>query len=240
MAAGTMVNTVIDHSIRESLCSGSCCHYLGGCLVQLNSCNFYRELFLFGEVDIDADFLYHGVCHGFDIVDPECPANYFCVNYDSINAEEFKLQMDVIIQQELIDDKVSIVPIAPRCIHSLGAVRKANGKLRPITDCRHPLHQSINNYMHSTFVPFHYVTLDEVCEELSGFEYMAVLDIKVAYRSINIAVSHRQYQGFRWDVHGKDYFFTDSCLSFGLRCAPSIFTRFTQFIVRCMHKRGFR
>lgn len=231
---------VIDHSIWYSLCTGPCNRELQGCRVQLNSCSFYRELFLSGEVDPDASFLYHGVGHGFDIVDPGCPAAYHCTNYDSINSKEFKSQMDVIVSQELIDDKVTMVVSPPTCIHSLGGIKKGDGKLRPIIDCRRPLHRSINNYMESTFIPFHYVTLDDVCNNLEGSEFLSVVDIKAAYRSINISAAHRTFQGFRWEHEGQVEYFTDNCLSFGLRCAPTIFTRFTQFIVRCMARKGFK
>lgn len=195
---------------------------------------------MFGNVDPDADYLYHGVCHGFDIVDPSCLAYYQCDNFDSINSMEFKSLMDVIVNQELMEDKVTRVSHPPSCIHALGGIRKSNGKLRPITDCRRPLQCSINNYMESTFVPFHYVTFDDECNELAGSEFMAVVDIKSAYRSINISAAHRKFQGFRWQVGGQMEYFTDNCLSFGLRCAPSIFTRFTEFIVRCMSRRGFK
>lgn len=101
MASEARSTAVIDHSIVNELCIGAFSHYLDGCKVQLNSCNFYRELYLMGEVDVDADFLYHRICHGFDIVDPTCSTSYDCVNYDSINAPEFRSQMDTIVYQEL-------------------------------------------------------------------------------------------------------------------------------------------
>lgn len=100
IASYTCNKFVIDHSIVDNLCKGPCAHYLGGCRVQLNSCSFYRELFLSHIVDPDADYLYHEVCHGFDVIDPTCPAWYHCENYDSISDGEFKPQMDEIVCQE--------------------------------------------------------------------------------------------------------------------------------------------
>lgn len=200
---------------------------------------FYRELYMNQTPDPSADYLYHGVTHGFNIVDPDCNASYMCPNYSSIEASEFKGQMEAIIRQELESTKVSVVDSAPVCVHALGAVRKSNGKLRPITDCRRPLGRSINNMMCTTFVPFRYVTLDEICEGLVGNEFMAVVDVKSAYRSINISPSHRKFQGFSWKLNGIDRYYTDNCISFGLRCAPYIFTQFTEFLVRAMKRRGF-
>lgn len=187
---------VIDHSIRHELCASKCKHMLGGCRVQLNRCVFYRELYLSGDTDPMADFLFHGVSHGFDIVDPGCPSEYVCTNYRSIENGEFKVQMDKIVNDELVAEKISLVETTPRCVHSLGAVRKSSGKLRPITDCKRPLDVSINNYMTTTYAPFHYVTLDEISDQLVGGEYLAVVDIKSAYRSVNISIAHRQFQGF--------------------------------------------
>lgn len=230
---------VIDHSISGELCQGSCNHVLDGCQVQLNSCSFYRELYMGQLVDPKADYLYHGVTHGFDIVDPDCSARCFCSNYSSIESPEFKKQMDVIVAQELELDKVSVVSFVPDCVHALGAIRKSNGKLRPITDCRRPLGQSINNAMITTFAPFRYVTLDDISDELVGNEFLAVVDIKPAYRSINISPRHRKYQGFKWTLEGVSNYYTDNCISFGLRCAPYLFTQFTEFLVRAMHRRGF-
>lgn len=66
-----------------------------------------------------------------------------------------------------------------------------------------------------------------------------MVDIKSAYRSVNISVGHRTFQGFCWEHDGRESIFTDNCLSFGLRCAPSIFTRLTEFMVRCMAWRGY-
>lgn len=230
---------VIDHSVSQDLCTGRCSHFLGGLEVQLNKCSFYRELYLNGQVDANADYIFHGISHGFNIVDPDCPAEYFRSNYNSIKTGEARRQMNLVVQEELASSKVSKVVSQPKCVHALGAIMKSSGKIRPITDCRRPLQLSINNYMTTTWRSFRYTTVDDVCESLAGNEYMAVLDIKSAYRSVNVAVAHRQFQGFCWDIEDQESMFTDNCLCFGLSCAPFIFTQLTEFIIRCMNRRGF-
>lgn len=237
--SGILDKVVIDHSFRNELCLGKCSHKLAGCEVQLNRCVFYKELYMSGEVDQRADYLYTGVAHGFDIVDSSCEASYFCNNYLSIRESEFSTQMDEIILNELRLSKVSLVDSRPDCVHALGAIRKSNGKLRPITDCRRPLGLSINNFMASMCGKFTYTTIDDVCDSLSGQEYMAVVDIRSAYRSVNVCADHRRFQGFLWEYEGRDRFFTDNCLCFGLRCAPYVFTQITEFLIRCMNKQGF-
>lgn len=163
-------------------------------------------------VDLRADYLYHRVTHGFDIVDPDCDLKYCCANYSSIKSSEFKCQMDSIVRQEIEATKVSRVhsrvQFAPDCVHALGAVKKSNGKLMPITDC------SINGAMSTTFAPFKYVTLDKICDGLKENEFMAVVDIKAAYTSINISPGHCRFQGYRWELDGMDSYYTDNCICF--------------------------
>ena len=221
-------------------CVMGCYHILGGCRLQLKPCAFYNECFRRPSgVDPNAQFLFEGVIHGFDIVDDVVPEPYNSRNYSSILNDEFKVQMDKTVADELSRDKVSIAVEAPHCVHALGAVRKASGKLRPITDCRRPLGVSINNHMETTCSTFSYTHIDHVTDALVRGSYMAVLDIKAAYRSVNINPDHRKFQGFVWDVQGVPTYFTDNCLCFGLKCAPWLFTQLTEFVIRAMNSRGF-
>ena len=218
-------------------CQGS--HVLEGVSIQLNPCSFFDECFLNESgVDSNAEYIYEGVRNGFNIVDQGFSGSYCCKNYNSILDEEFSSQMDSTLAEELQAGKVSLVEGPPTCVHALGAVRKANGKLRPITDCRRPEGDSINNYMTTTCNEFTFTKLDSVAEYMTGNCWFAVLDLKSAYRTVHIAPSDRQFQGFVWHWQGKDRYFRDNCLCFGLRCAPYIFSRLTEFIIRCMSRRG--
>lgn len=58
----------IGHSVVDSMCKGQCDDILGDRWVPLNRCTFYRELYGSDGPDINADFLYHGVSHGFKSV----------------------------------------------------------------------------------------------------------------------------------------------------------------------------
>ena len=68
--------------------------------------------------------------------------------------------------------------------------------------------------------------------------FFSVLDIKSAYRSVNIFPENRPYQCFVWNVNGSDEWPVDNCLCFGLKCAPFIYTQLTEFVVRCLDRRG--
>ena len=73
-------------------------------------------------------------------------------------------------------------------------VEKANGKLRPITDCSMPGDRAINNFMIDT--SFSYNSVYTAADLLKGDEFMSVVDLKSAYRSVNIFGPRVGYQVF--------------------------------------------
>ena len=215
-------------------------HTLDGVPIQLNPCAFYLECFCHSSgPDENAEYIFKGVRDGFDIVDEDFDGSYRCSNYQSIMDSEFRQQMDSTIEEELSEGKVSLAREVPQCIHSLGAVRKSNGKLRPITDCSRPEGSSINNHMSSTCKEFTFTKLDYVAEVMTPGCWMAVLDLKSAYRTVHIAPGDRKFQGFVWNWQGENRCFEDNRLCFGIRCAPYIFSRLTEFILRCLGRRGY-
>lgn len=74
--------------------------------------------------------------------------------------------------------------------------------------------------MATTAIQYRFKTLDYVANLISQDCYLAVVDISKAYRAVHIYPPHRRYHGFEWDGH----WFTDNRLSFGLKCAPYVFT----------------
>ena len=165
-------------------------------------------------------------------MDQDCPAAYHCSNYDSILSPDFYQEMSDLLVKELDEHIVSKVNLPPRCIHSLGAVVKSNGKLKPITDCSRPDDYSINNYMQSTFKSFSYNSVEDAVAVLDSNDFMAVVDISSAYRSVNINPDHLQFQGLTWDFGDGPEFLVDRRLFFGLRCAPNIFDALSSFVVK--------
>ena len=70
--------------------------------------------------------------------------------------------------------------------------------------------------------------------------YMAVVDISSAYRSVNVYPDHSNFQGIMWpDADGNETYYKDNCLAFGARSSPYIFQMLSDFVVRCMRRRGF-
>ena len=186
----------------------------------------------------DRDYLWRGLVLGFDIVDPDCPASYHCENYDSITSDVFYEEMTRLLLDELAQGKVSISEDRPTCVHSLGAVTKSNGKLRPITDCSRPDGVAINNYMTTTFQSFSYNSIEDAVQLLNNGDFMAVVDVSSAYRSVNVSADHVQFQGLSWDFGDGPVWLRDRRLCFGLRCAPNIYNAISNFIVRVANSWG--
>ena len=219
-----------------------CVHLIDNAPCQLRPCRWAD--YLFGSrrpVDVSEDerlYLWRGITSGFNIVDSDCPSSYNCANYDSILEPKCFAEMSEILVTEIAEHKVVKSASTPRCVHSLGAVIKPNGKLRPITDCSRPDAVSINNFMSSTFSTFTYNSVEDVVDLLSPGDFMCVVDISSAYRSVNVSPNHVTFQGLSWDFGSGAEYLLDRRLCFGLRCAPKIVDSISNFIVSAVKRLG--
>lgn len=179
------------------------------------------------------DYLTFGVHNGFYIVDTDTEiTGYECKNYKSATTGPAFEFLDSLILSEISNGKLVVTKDKPLCVHSLGAVpKKESNKWRPITDCRQPLGESINNFMSSTYREFCYTTVDQVVDMILPGMFLASIDIASAYRSILIHPTQWKYQGLSWNVEGQQVYL--------LRCAPYLFTQVSNFILRCFMRRGF-
>lgn len=59
---------------------------------------------------------------------------------------------------------------------------------------------------------------------------MAIVDIKSAYRAVQIHPDHRKFAGFQWELDGVVCNFVDNRLCFGLRSGPAYFNDITRFL----------
>lgn len=187
------------------------------------------------------NYLSSGIENGFLIIDEDSSVPvYECLNYSSVLAGPAFEYVDGIIKNELRCGKYVVSPSKPHCVHSLGAVpKKGSTKWRTITDCKRPIGTSINSHMSTTFHSFCYTTIDNVIDMLRPGMFMASVDISAAYRSILVHPSQWKYQGISWDIDGIKTYLLDTHLCFGLRCAPYLFTQISNFVIRCLKRRGF-
>ena len=77
------------------------------------------------------------------------------------------MQMDETVLRELDEQKILISDSITTCVHALGAVRKSDGSLRRLTDCKCPLGRSINSFMDTTCSTFSYLRLNTVAEYMT-------------------------------------------------------------------------
>ena len=214
-------------------------HTIGGVNSQMNvhAWDYYLS---FEDSDLASAYLSRGIHYGFDIVDSlDSIESYLCSNYKSVLYGEAFDCVDKIRTSELSNGKFVISETKPWCVHALGAVPKQDGSYRPITDCKQPLGLSINNYREDTHQPFCYTTVDKVSESMTQGCFMASVDIASAYRSITVNPDHWTCQGQCWNFNGQSVYLKDTCLCFGLKCAPYIFTNISDFVVRTMYRLGY-
>lgn len=102
---------------------------------QLKPCRFAALIFEKGcEPSEDEKIMYNSIVDGFDIISAEVDGYDNC-NYLLILSDESKPKMDKIAKNELDNGIFELVSEKPKCIHSLGAVGKPDGGIRPLTDC---------------------------------------------------------------------------------------------------------
>ena len=95
---------------------------------------------------------------------------------------------------------------------------------RPIVDCSMPKDKSVNNFCSGIIEEFKYKSVDNVLSILQPNEFMAVVDIKSAYREVSIHPENKKYMGLRWNLDGKEIYIIEYCrLCFGLSMGPMAF-----------------
>ena len=143
---GVIVN-VFDECAK-GVCS--CDWSLQGEKLQLKPCRF-AYLVSLGTAQCRKVYepLVSNITDGFKIVDDTMNLvnmQYECENYKTVYDPLNNEKLDNIIRKELKEGNLKIVPEKPTCIHSMGAVPKPDGGIRPITDCSMPRDISVDNY----------------------------------------------------------------------------------------------
>ena len=118
-------------------------------------------------------------------------------------------------------------------VSPLGVVPKAQNKLRLILDLRY-----LNDHLASSKFCLEDLRCVPVLFE-PGFE-LFTFDLKDGYYHIEIAPAHRKFLGFSWPLKGNWRFFYFTCLPFGLKTAPFIFTKVLRPLSTYWRSLGFR
>ncbi len=193
--------------------------------------------------DRDHLFILSGLRHGFRLL-PDLPADArpnpaWCTNYASALSPAVKPFLDQLFRQELADGKLSCQSSRPFRVHSIGAVpKKDSDEFRPITDCSQPRLDAFNDFIRPFVASFDLPSIDDVVTAMSPNCFLAVADIRAAFRSVPVFPTHRQYLGFRWQLPEWPvaHFLIDNCLGFGLSLSPELFHRLSTAVVRMMYR----
>ena len=211
-----------------------CSHLIGGEYAQLKPCRF---LYLYSLASVEGKSVYKtlmsSIVDGAKVMDGSQEKehiSYDCKNYKSIFEGNNKSKLDRIIDSELSEGYLKIVNKKPDCIHSIGAVPKPDGGVRPIIDCSRPDRKSVNNYCSGIEETFTFKSVENVLALLQPKDFMAVIDIKSAYRAVSIHPDNKKYMGLRWEIQNKEVFIEDSRLCFGLSLGPMIFNSISNFV----------
>lgn len=193
------------------------------------------------EGDPDRDYLINGIIEGFPIVDTDDmdtipPAEVD--NYASATSGPARRLVEARIREEIADGGYVIVDKKPRIVSALSAIPKPDGDIRLVHDYSKPEHQGVNSY--ATKDPCKYQSVQDALDLLEPNHYMAKIDLKNAYRSVNIKPSNRTLTGLKWTFSNDKHstLMVDYRIPFGSRKSPAIFNRITQAIKRIMHRKG--
>lgn len=137
-----------------------------------------------------------------------------------------------IIQREVKAGRIQVAPRATRTV-ALGLVPKSGAdRFRMIYDFSRPLGNALNETLPD--MPFHFATLDQAFQLMTPGGYMALVDIRHAYRHIPIAKEDWTLQG----LHLQGVTYLDHFLTFGMKTSPAIFSRFTRAVARHLRRAG--
>ena len=230
----------VKFTVYEQCTAGRCeCrHSVGNAPAPLRPCRAYVECFLRGGTDPDWAYIMHGITFGFKVVNQDCPSSYIKENYTSATGEDVKDKLSAKLKAEIASGAISIVPEPPRCVHALGTVPKDGGGMRVIVDCSAPGEDAVNLHTNEVCIKFGYHSVDTVTEMMESSDLLATVDISDAYRYVSIDTESSDFQGISWEWGGERVFLRDNRLSMGLSSSPYVFSKISDFVVRCAMRRG--
>ena len=151
--------------------------------------------------DPDKDFLLAGITDGFDIVNSEALVvpvevkNHPSASPGSTCYESVKNQ----VLLEISEGNYVICDSKPDLISPLAAIPKPAGGVRLIRDCSRPAGNSLNDFAvfdsSQTFK-----NIDDATSLVQQGYYMATVDLKSAYRSVNISKSSQRFTGLQFCI----------------------------------------
>ena len=234
-------SSVIKFGVGGECVGGTCdcVHMIAGERAQLRPCRLFAELFYRGDTDPDWQYLIMGVVFGFRVINPSFRGNYSSGRKGRMKQWESDL-IESKLKSELEGGMLTVVKDRPRCTHGIFVVPKDDGGGRAVVDCSKPDDVAVNNFTSEVSRKFSYLGVDDVVEMLEVGDWLAAIDIKDAYRAVAIHPEDRDRQGISWLFKGEagETFFVDNRLCMGLSSSPYVFSKLSDFVVRCALREG--
>ena len=136
------------------------------------------------------------------------------------------LEVEKLLRKGAIEE---VEPCENQFLSNIFTIPKKGGERRPVVDMR-----DLNNFIEP--VHFKMEDLSHLPSLLRRGDFMCKIDLKDAYQTIPIAKKSRIYLRFLW--RGRLYQFT--CLPFGLRSSPRIFTKVLKPLLVYLRAMGVR
>ena len=190
--------------------------------------------------DPDREFILSGIENGFDIIADNAEfAPVSCDNHPSARpgsplygAATSQIIKEIECGNYIICDDV------PKIVSPMGVIPKPDRDVRLIHDCSRPVGKAVNDYCN---VVWHqkFARVDDAAKFMSPGCYFAKVDLRSAYRSVNLSKASQEVTGLKWVLNGETVYLRDSKLLFGAKLSPGIFHRLTQAVKRIMARKGY-
>ena len=149
------------------------------------------------------------------------------IQQDEEKSRALDAELEKLIAKEAIEPVYT--PSQATFISPMFVVPKSDGSWRPVLNLK-----SLNQYVRARH--FKMESIQTAKGLLRRGDWMVKLDLKDAYLSIPMHVTHRQFLAFRW--RGRLWRF--KTLPFGLNSAPYIFTKLMKPVTAILRRLGIR
>ena len=192
--------------------------------------------------DYDAPFILQSIGNGFDIVDPSAVPEIVEIDNNFSAQPHSKLYdqatTQIISEIEQGNYEICTQNNKPAIISPLSVIEKPQGGVRIIHDGSQPAGLSMNDYATSDS-NLRFQRVDDAAKLMKRHHFMANVDLKSAYRSVDISKHSQQFTGLKWQMGEESLYLKDTKLPFGSRLAPMIFHRLAQSVRRMTARKGF-
>ena len=153
--------------------------------------------------DYDKDFILDGIKQGFSLIDKNASIDLpkWEIIYPLAPHIFSLLSAKPSLTEELLSGGYITCPDSdkPKIVSALSAVPMPDGGIRPIYYLSRPTGQSVNTYVPKDYCKYEYI--QDALSIIQPGWFMAIVDLKSAYQSVNIRPMDHAITGLQWKFH---------------------------------------